>query len=415
MAPTRFAAYLVGLIAIGSLVVPRGLVYVALTMLAGFAIADAWVSRRLPEIERLAPDLLSRGVASTVTIRPRDGAGGRIEVRQPTPPDLVVDPPQQRHGLQASIVAARRGRHVLPPFSVRATGPLGLGQSFHSIGDETPLSVYPDMPAARRLAAQVRTGLFRTEGLRNRGPVGLGTEFESIRDYVDGDDIRQVNWLATARHSRTMVNQWRLEQDRDVVCVIDAGRLMSAPIGELTRLDAAVDVAAAVGAVADVVGDRVGVVVFRDQIVRQLPARHRGGADLARTIFDIEPEPVDSDYLRAFGHVGGLKRAFVIVLTDLVEDAAARPLEEAIPTLARRHSVAVASVRDPDLDDAVVAIPDDIGDVARAAVALDVLEARRRVVRNLERQGASVIEASPSGLSAGVVAAYLRAKALARF
>ena len=91
--------------------------------------------------------------------------------------------------------------------------------------------VFPDLQTARRLALAVARGRFRDQGATARGPLGLGTEFELIRDYEPDDDIRQVNWRATARLGRPMSNQYRLEQDRDLLLLIDAGRLSAAPLG----------------------------------------------------------------------------------------------------------------------------------------------------------------------------------------
>ena len=90
--------------------------------------------------------------------------------------------------------------------------------------------MFPDLLAARRLALSVRQGRFRDQGISARGPLGLGTEFELVRDYLPDDDIRQVNWRATARLGRPMSNQYRTEQDRDVIVVVDAGRLSAAPL-----------------------------------------------------------------------------------------------------------------------------------------------------------------------------------------
>src|SRR5204862_6558456 len=149
------------------------------------------------------------------------------------------------------IVARRRGRHVLPKRVARRTGPLGLAAWTHEVGETAELLVYPDLPAARRLASSVRTGKFRDEGLRRRGPLGLGTEFESVREYSPDDDIRQVNWRATARLGRPMSNDYRLEQDRDVIAAVDAGRLMQAPLEDRTRVDAAPDAIAALAAAGD--------------------------------------------------------------------------------------------------------------------------------------------------------------------
>jgi uncharacterized protein (DUF58 family) len=133
-----------------------------------------------------------------------------------------------------------------------------------------------------------------------------------------------------------------------------------------------------------------------------------------RAVFDIEPTMVDSDYELAFRAVGSGKRAFVLVLTDLLEEAAAQPLVDAMPVLARRHAVVVAGVTDPDLDLLVHTRPRAPAEVYAAAVALDVLDARARVAAQLRRRGADVLEASPDLLPNACVGAYLRAKARAR-
>src|SRR5207302_4927664 len=108
--------------------------------------------------------------------------------------------------------------------------PLGLGRCTFTGEGNAPLLVYPDVVAAQRLVVALRRGRFRDPGLRTRGPLGLGTDFESIRDYQPDDDVRQINWTASARVGRPMSNVYRIEQDRDVVCLVDAGRLMSAPL-----------------------------------------------------------------------------------------------------------------------------------------------------------------------------------------
>ena len=280
-------------------------------------------------------------------------------------------------------------------------------------GVPAPLTV----TAARRLALAVRQGRFGEQGRLRRGPLGLGTEFESVRDYSPDDDIRQVNWRVTARLERPMSNTYRVDQDRDVVVVVDAGRLMAAPLAgtpPLTRLDAALDAATAVALVADEMGDRCGSVAFDAEVRRRLPPRRRGGRAVVETLFDLEPAPVDSDYELAFRTVGRAKRSLVVVLTDLVEEAAARPLVDAVPVLARRHAVVVASVADPDLVDLVRTPPATPLDAYAASVAVEVLDARARVVHQLRRAGAEVVEAPPGQLAAACVAAYLELKRRAR-
>ncbi len=410
MIPTPRLAYALAggaavLIALGTLI---GSVALAVVV-AGYAV-DVMRLRQRPELTRRAPRLLQRIHPAPFEVTTRDPVASRTLVRQPSVPDLELEDQIGDGSLATSIVAMRRGRHTLPPVVVRSIGPLGLASRQHEIGQPHDITVYPDVIGAKRIARAVATGSFSTSGLRRRGPIGIGTEFESIRDYTPDDDIRHVNWRATLRTGRPMTNTYRIDRDRDVMCVIDSGRLMTAPMGVHTRLDVAVDASAAVAHTADALGDRCGVVAFSDRILRTMPPTRRGATAAVEAIHDLEPQPVESNYELAFRAVGRSKRSLVILFTDLFEESAAMPLVEALPTLSRRHAVIVAYVRDDDLRDAVTA-PDE-SDVAafRAVVALDALAARRAAVARLRHRGITVIEASATDLPAAAVSAYLALK-----
>ena len=389
---------------------PVPIAALAALVLAASAAIDAASVRRPPGLAREAPRVLSRGVPAALSAEPVGVVGGRVRLRQPAPPDVSLVPDEADGRLDARVLASRRGRHRLPPVAMRVEGRLGLARWTHRLGDERELLAYPDLHAARRLATAVRQGRFADQGRLDRGPLGLGTDFESVRDYVPGDDVRQVNWRATGRLGRPMSNQYRVEQDRDLFCVVDCGRLMGAPIGGVGRIDAAVDAAAAVALVADELGDRCGLVAFDAQLRRRLPPTRAAGRALIKALFDVEAAATDSDYELAFRAVGGSKRAFVLVLTDVLEESAAGPLLDAMPVLARRHAIAIASCADPELQSLVQAEPARAPDVYAAAVALDVLAARARVSRLLRAAGAELIEAPPEALGAACARAYVRAK-----
>ena len=414
MSPTRRVAILVGAVALTAIVVPIGVAAVLLVVCLAATVLDALAVRRAPQIERSVPRVLSRGVPAPLMLELAGRPPGRATLRQPALPDVAVEPAEAEARLDALVVGRRRGRHVLPAAALRLDGPLGLGCWFHRGAGAAEVLVYPDLVTAFRLAVAVRRGRFRDPGHLPRGPLGLGTEFESIRDYLPDDDVRQVNWRATARLGRPMSNQYRLERERDVVCVVDCGRLMGAPLAGRTRLDAALDAATAVAAVTEEVGDRCGAIAFDHELRRRVPPARKNAKTVVRALFDLEPSPVESDYGLAFRSVGEAKRAFVLVLTDLLEESAARPLVEAVPILARRHAVVVASAADVDLAETLATEPRTPRDVYAASVALDVLAARRRVTRQLRHAGADVVEAAPDRLAAACVGAYLRAKALAR-
>jgi len=407
----RAAAVLAAIAVVTALTSPLFGALAALA-LAGAVLADALSVRRAPEVLRRVRSHLARGVKTPLVVE-TDGPG-RIRVRQPAPGALDVEPREGEGRLEATVTPRRRGRHTLKPVAVRSEGPLGLGRWRHEGAGDQEVTVYPDVPAARRLALAVRQGRFRTAGRLTRGPLGLGTEFESIRDYEPDDDIRQVNWRATERMQRPMSNQYRIEQDREVMLLIDAGRLMASPLADRTRLDVAVDAAVAVALVADVLGDRAGTLAFDRQVRRQLTPRRAGGHGVIHALLDLEPRAEEPDYELAFRSVEGAKRSLMMIFCDLLEETAARPLAEAVPVLSRRHAVTVATVRDPDLDTVLATPPHDRHGVGAQAVALDVLAARSRVAHMLRRAGAQVVEAPAEQLPAACVGAYLRAKTRGR-
>lgn len=295
-----------------------------------------------------------------------------------------------------------------------AVGPLGLGRWVHRHGEAVQVASHADLPGGRRIAVRAQQGTFDDPGLR-RGPLGLGTDFESVREYAPDDDIRRMNWRATERTGRPMVNQYREDTERELWCLVDAGRLLSAPVGDRTRLDVALDAVAAVAAVADVVGDRVGALVFDDLVRQEVAPRRSSAGALVRALEAVEPSIRDADYDAAFARVGSAKRSLVVVFTDLLDLAAARPLIDAMPVLVRRHAVVVAGVTDPDLAALAASTP---GTDARShharTVAADLLAERSAAAATLTSLGAVVVDAPVDRFPSACVGAYLRLKAVAR-
>lgn len=397
------------------LIVPRGLAFAAFGGALVAIVTDAFVVRHVPAVRVAVPAILSRGVPSAVVVEADPATGTRVKVAQSA--DFRIEPDEGSGRLEATITAMRRGKHTIPRPTTLRVGPLGLGCWYHRAGEETEVVVYPDMPQARRIAAEVRHGRFGEAVRRSRGPLGLGTDLESIRDYLPDDDIRQVNWRATARVGSPMSNTYRIDQEREVIVLLDTGRLMASPVGdgsERTRLDVAVDTVAAMAAVADEVGDRVGVLAFAGTIRRRLNPRRNGGEAVLAAVFDLEPVDEESDYSLAFRAIAHNKRAFVMLLTDFLEETASAPLAEAMPILARHHALAVASVSDPAVEEALTTPAPNAAEAIRTAVAVDIESSRRRAASRIERYGATVIDVPAPQLARRCVAAYLRAKSRAR-
>lgn len=408
MSPTPLAAGLVAAASATAFVLPLWVPALLILAILSASAYDAVSVRRRPEIEAVVPGVLAIGVPAPYRIR---AAGpGTIRVRQANIPALRFEPQEAEALLEGTVVARLRGRHRVPAPATVSTGPLKLGRWWHRGRDGSEVVVYPDLPAARRIVRVLRESRGAEQGAFGRGPLGLGTTFESVREYSPDDDFRQINWLATARVGRPMTNLYRVERDRDVVCVIDTGRLMGAPLGpDRTRLDAALDATAAVALVADELGDRSGTVAFDSEVRRKLSPQRAGARRIVDATFDLEPTERDSDYELAFRAVGGGKRALVVVFTDLIDQAAARSLLRGAPFLARRHHLVVASASDPDLD-ALAEGRADGQEPSTQEVAQVVLRERAEVAERLRHAGAAVVDAAPRALAAECVRAYLSAK-----
>jgi uncharacterized protein (DUF58 family) len=409
MAPTvRLAALTAGIGALG-LILPLSVVSALWVLVFIGALLDARTVRTAPQASRPL-DALSRGVASPFRIElepsPSLRRASRIVIRQPQPPDIVIDPPQtEGPALVGTITARRRGIHTLPPAAVMLTGPLGLASVVHQLDIQTTVSVHPDLVAAHKLSLSARRGLLQTEG-RNRGPLGIGTDFDSVREYRPDDDVRQINWLATARTGRAMSTVYRQENERDMVIVVDTGRLTAGSFApttnpSLTRLDALFDAVAALAFVADEVGDRVGLLAFdNEERVRLTPSR-RGGQRIVHAALGLEPRPVQSDFSLALLRLPTLRRSTVIIATELLDGANNADLCRIMPTLNHAHDVIVVSANDPSITRSPRT--DDAWMQSSGALLTDV----NNVADRLRSGGATVVLAEPQMLAAEAARAYL--------
>jgi uncharacterized protein (DUF58 family) len=416
VSPTRRVGALVALVAVIAVALEGawGIAAALAAGILGLTIADALTLRsRRVEVTRTQVPTLARGAEFRFEVRASPVGSGSSRLRQPVPPELTLVPAEAPGDIDGVLVGRHRGVHTLPRTVVRMKGPLGLASSDRYCGEPSEVVVMPDLPRARRMAESRARGRLAEAG-RNRSRLGIGTEFESIRDYSPDDDVRQINWTATARVGRPMSNQYRIDENRDLMCLIDTGRLMSAPIGSATRMDIALDALAVLAVAAEQADDRVGVLAFGTSVLRYLAPRRRGAEAVVRAVFDLEPSEIESDYELAFAAVGGAKRALVTLFTDLMDEAATSSLLDALPTLTSRHAVMAVTCVDADLVEAANEPPSVLIDALRQAAAVDLLDRTARSVDLMRHMGAVVVQASPADLGAASVEGYLRLKRRAR-
>jgi uncharacterized protein (DUF58 family) len=360
-------------------------------------------------------------VTLTVTNPGRRAVRGLL--RDAWPPSAAAEdrhriavPPGERRAFTTRLLPTRRGDRPAVRVTVRAVGPLGLAARQGSHEVPWSVRVLPPFHSRKHLPSR----LARLQQLDGRNAVmirGQGTEFDSLREYVIGDDVRSIDWRASARAADVMVRTWRPERDRHLVLVLDTGRVSAGRVGDAPRLDAAMDAALLLAALASRAGDRVDLLAY-DRRLRSAVQGSSAAAllpSLVNAMAPLEPSLVETD---ARGMVAEIlrrtrRRALVVLLTGL--DPA--PLEEGLfpvlGSLTSRHEVIVASVADPR----VASMARGRGDaeaVYDAAAAERAMAERASAVARLGRRGVAVVDAVPEELPPALADRYLALKAAGR-
>ncbi|MFF3063270.1 DUF58 domain-containing protein [Oerskovia sp. NPDC057915] len=377
------------------------------------------VERRVPGSVRLTGRATSQLVVTNLTGRrlravvrdawaPSAGAHGNRH-----PVDL---PPGESARLVTVLVPTRRGDRAAGAVTIRSSGPLGLAARQVSLEVPGRLRVLPEFASRRHLPSR----LARLREMDGRSAVqvrGEGTEFDSLREYVIGDDVRSIDWRASARRADMVVRTWRPERDRRVLIVLDTSRTSAARIGDEPRLDASIEAALLLSALAGRAGDRVELFAY-DRGVR---ARVAGAAGprlmpaLADALAPVQPALLETDWPGLVGsvHQRLSQRALVVLLTTLDPAAVETGLLPVVGQLTAKHQVVVASVADPEVA-ALRDARDSSAEVYDAAAAARV-ELERTAVRTvLSRKGVEVVEGLPEELAPRLADTYLALKAAGR-
>ncbi|WP_052869661.1 DUF58 domain-containing protein [Streptomyces niger] len=372
---------------------------------------------------------LGDAVPTHLTITNPSGRPLRADLRDAWPPSAfhpgtefaasrhrVRVPAAERRRVTTTLRPTRRGEHHAVRVTVRSYGPLGLAARQGSHHVPRAVRALPPFTSRKHLPAK----LARLRELDGRTSIltrGEGTEFDSLRDYAPGDDTRSIDWRATARQQTVAVRTWRPERDRHILLALETGRTSAGRVGDIPRLDAAMDAALLLAALASRAGDRVDLLAY-DRRVRAA-VNGRTARDVLPAITDaltpLEPELVEADArgLAAAIRRSAPRRSLIVLFTGL--DAA--PVEEGLlpvlPGLTRNNEVIVAAVADPHIESMARSRHTPV-DVYAAAAAERTRAERLRTASRLRSHGVTVVDATPARLAPDLADAYLALKASGR-
>jgi uncharacterized protein (DUF58 family) len=402
-----------------------GLLCAALLALALVDTALAASPRQLL-LERRQPAnvTLHSGAESQLLVANNSGRRLRALVRdawQPSagavnPVQRITVPPGERRRLTVQLRPVRRGDLEAPHVTVRSIGPLGLAARQRALPVPGRIRVLPPFHSKRHLPSKLRK-LRELDGKAAVQIRGAGTEFDSLRDYVRGDDVRSIDWRATARRTAVVVRTWRPERDRRVVIVLDTSRTAAARIEDEPRLDTGIEAALLLAVLAERGGDRVDFLAFDRRVRGRVDSASKGTllGRLVQAMAPLEAELIEMDWGQVPAQVRAVSahRSLVVLLTSLDGGV---PEENLIPTVAQlslQHVVVVAAVRDPLLG-RMAEERTTASQVFRASAAERALLDRAAVAAQLKQLGAEVVDAEPLELPPKLADAYIRLKAAGR-
>ncbi|WP_284754746.1 DUF58 domain-containing protein [Arthrobacter sp. efr-133-R2A-120] len=332
------------------------------------------------------------------------------------PVQRVEIPAGERRRISVRLRPTRRGDLTAPHVTLRSFGPLGLAARQRTVALPGRLRVLPPFHSKRHLPSKLRK-LRELDGKAAVQIRGAGTEFDSLRDYVRGDDVRSIDWRATARRTAVVVRTWRPERDRRVVIMLDTSRTAAARIDDEPRLDTGMEAALLLAVLAERGGDRVDFFAFDRRVRGRVDSAAKGNllGSLVQAMAPLEAELIEMDWAQVPAQVRAISahRSLVVLLTSLDSGAPEEGLIPLVAQLVRQHVVLIGSVRDPLLgrmkEERTTA-----SQVFRASAAERALLDREAVSAQLRQLGAEVVDAEPLELPPLLADAYIRLKAAGR-
>lgn len=346
-------------------------------------------------------------------------AGARLRIHP------VHIPAGQHQHVGSQLRPVRRGEQRAKVVTARSIGPLGLAGRQGSQAVPGLLRVLPPFLSRKHLPARLAK-LREIDGLLPTLIRGQGTEFDSLREYVVGDDVRSIDWRATARRADVVVRTWRPERDRRVVIVLDTGRTSAGRVGVdptaadpagWPRLDWSMDAALLLAALASRAGDHVDFLAH-DRVTRAGvfgASRTELLAQLVEAMAPLQPALLEPDWTAMVSAISrrARRRSLVVLLTDLNATALDEGLLPVLPQLSAKHHLMVAAVADPRVDQ-MAAGRSDPAAVYDAAAAERSRNDRRAIAARLRRGGVEVVDAPPTELAPALADRYLAMKATGR-
>lgn len=402
------------------------LALVLLILFSGVVLFDYFIlfSSKPPSVQRIMPDRMSNGDDNKVTLKIRNNARTRttMEIIDELPFQFqqrdfiltrVLAPNQQKH-VSYILHPASRGEYYFGKTIIYAASTLHFLQRRHTFKTETSVPVYPSFLQLRKYQLIAKSTLIDDTGGKRVRKIGHSMEFEQIKDYVTGDDMRSINWKATARKSNLMVNSYVDEKSQQVYCIIDKGRLMKMPFSGLTLLDHAINSTLVMANVCLQKQDKFGLITFADKMGEIVAADKKmiQREHIMEVLYRQQTAFLESDFEMLYTQVRHKvkQRSLLILYTNFESLNGLKRQITYLRSIAKHHLLLVVFFENTELTRLSQAEAKNVEDVYVKTIAEKFAFEKRLIVKELHKYGILSILSTPENLSINSVNKYLEIK-----
>jgi uncharacterized protein (DUF58 family) len=376
-------------------------------------------------IHREISEVLSVGASNpaTLTVRNRTGLTLAMTLHDDPGPLCEVDKlpqsvtvgPGKEEAIQYSVKPSRRGASEMPAVHLRFPTRLGLWTRHQIRPLPTPIRIYPDIRAVYRYELMARQNRLSEIGVRMVRMPGQGREFERLREFRYGDEIRQIDWKATARQRQLISREFNVERNQNIVIMVDCGRFMRNETDGISYLDRALNSAIMLSYIALGQGDNVSLLAFSNKIERFIrPVRGKPGIQsILRSTYDIQASQNVSDYSLALEYLTTVqrKRALIVLITFVTDELQLRVIGESLKLRSLPYLPLCVLLQDVGLRQMADRIPESDLDAYHTAAAAQVLTGQSQEAASLREAGIMLIDTPPDLLTERLINEYLSIKA----
>ena len=375
--------------------------------------------------QRILPEKLSNGDENSVKIDIKNNYPFRVDLKiideipfQFQKRDFLIKKtvlPQGSSFFEYILIPKERGEYVFGGLNIYVKSPIGLVSRKFVFQKEASLPSYPSFVHLRKYELMALQNEFLLGGIKKIRKLGHTMEFEQIRNYVQGDDIRSINWKATSKANKLMVNQYQDERSQRIYMLIDKGRTMQMPFKGLSLLDYSINAVMALSHIILKKSDRAGMMTFSQRTENKVQAEQKSGQlkKISEALYNIKTNFYESDFSRLYQDVKTTisQRSLVLLFTNFETLDAVNRQMKYLRGIARNHLLVVIFFKNSELNDLMNKKPENIQEVYDEIVAEKLEFEKKLIIQELRKYGIFTIYTLPENLNIEVINKYLEIKA----